>query len=499
MRFTRNTLPLLALFLICGYLYRREQIVRKFSFDVRSKHMPDSYHTFGASAKLRHKIKLIPPVDLRYGGVFLSEEFLSSSFAIDFTFKINSLTENSDGFVFWYTPEIPTFDSRSGRIHGVETNTRGFSIWVHRDQRRRRGTGWRVFAHYDDGKGFPLEKGKILPDNSCTFMLDPTKAPVKMRFEKVASQLKILITDDNAESDNLRSCMNTYISGIPNQGFFGFTSGNANGVLNDIDILKIVVADLEKSSLYLKTQENEPDDVYFSLSDEQEKVYEDDPLSAQDIFHMQRKDGEYSDVGNGINFETTDSQEEVLYKVYEQLYQFNINMKEMIEEARNQLTNPNSRLEETTIPNLMKDLKYTREALDYMAQGINTLDKSMNYIASGKYAEEEAQAQQQARIAPLQEADAVDRLNIKLTELERKFESQKGALEARIVDIKKQTQIHNKEMSNRVKRKADEIGKIATNEESNAFLPILFVSILLLVLFIYVNRKTQQSRKKHIL
>ncbi len=122
------------------YVYQQEQIIRRFSFDFNSKHLPDSYHTFGAAAKLKNKIKLIPAVDLRYGGVFINQKFRSSSFSVDFTYKMNSPTESSDGFVFWFSPELPEFETKSGRIHGVGKDTKGYSIWFHKDNRGKTGT-----------------------------------------------------------------------------------------------------------------------------------------------------------------------------------------------------------------------------------------------------------------------------------------------------------------------------------------------------------------------
>ena len=102
--------------------------------------MPDSYHTYGASTKLKNKIKLIPGVDYRYGGVFINQKFRSNAFSLDYTFKMNSETSVSDGFVFWFTPEIPVFEKGSQRIHGVGENTKGFSVWLHKYERGTVGT-----------------------------------------------------------------------------------------------------------------------------------------------------------------------------------------------------------------------------------------------------------------------------------------------------------------------------------------------------------------------
>ncbi|CAI2366268.1 unnamed protein product [Moneuplotes crassus] len=500
MKIVKTIILILSFFLICVYLYDKQMIIKRFSFDMESKHMPHAYHTFGASTKLKNKIKLIPEVDLRYGGVFLNQKYRSTSFSMDFTFKINSPTQSSDGFVFWFTPEIPTFDFKSGRIHGVEQKTSGFSIWLHKDERAREGTRWRLFGHYDAGKGVPLERGKILPENSCTFMIDPTRVPAKVRVEKIESQIKVFVIDDNSNSENWRSCITTRYNGIPKDGFFGFTSGNANGIRNDIDILKIIIADLDPNSPYVQFDDDKKTETrYFSLKDEEEKEYEDDPETANDIFHMKRKVSKYSEAGKGIQFLSSDSQEDVLYKVYEGLHQFNLNMKEMIKEARYKLMDPNSKVEETSVPNLMKDLTYTRDSIEYMGQSINNLNKTLNYLLSGQYAQDAARMQQTATYQVSAEEDVIDRLNVKLTELERKYESHKGTLETKIVNINRQTQIHNQEMKSRVQQKMSEIGNINSTQEGDGLFYILLASVVLLGIFIYINRKMQESKKKHIL
>lgn len=133
---------LVLLLLICIVKVKTENtVLSKFSFDSFVNPPPETYHTYGAAIIGKSKrIKLIPPVEYRYGGVFLTEKYRSNSFSLDYVFQLNSPTQVSDGFVFWYTPTLPKFDSNSGRIHGVEQDTRGFSVWLHKDERSQQGT-----------------------------------------------------------------------------------------------------------------------------------------------------------------------------------------------------------------------------------------------------------------------------------------------------------------------------------------------------------------------
>lgn len=143
-----------------------ELMLKMFSFDFKSQSNPKNFHTYGASIRLRNKIKLIPAVANRFGAFFANQEYKSSGFDIDFVFKFNSPSRTSDGFVFWYMPDPPTFSQNSGRIHGVGKETRGLAVWLHRDDRGR----WRLFGHYDPHGMEPLEQARVLPERSCTLV-----------------------------------------------------------------------------------------------------------------------------------------------------------------------------------------------------------------------------------------------------------------------------------------------------------------------------------------
>ena len=91
----------------------------------------------------------------------MNQKFRSSSFSVDMVFQIVSEDKDSDGFVIWFSPEVPKFGTGSKRIHGVNEEMNGFSLWIHKNQVGK----WRIFTNFDKGNQ-KIEKGRILPENS---------------------------------------------------------------------------------------------------------------------------------------------------------------------------------------------------------------------------------------------------------------------------------------------------------------------------------------------
>lgn len=136
-------------------------MIKRFSFDFENNIVPTAYHTYGAAVKIKNKIKLLPGVNERLGSVFMNQKFRTSSFAVDLIFQIVSEDKDSDGFVMWYSPEVPKVSADSKRIHGVNEEMKGLALWFHKNQVGK----WRIFSHYDQGNN-KIEDGKILPENS---------------------------------------------------------------------------------------------------------------------------------------------------------------------------------------------------------------------------------------------------------------------------------------------------------------------------------------------
>lgn len=402
---------------------------------------------------MKNKVKLIPSVADRYGAMFGAQTYRSNSFSIDYVFQMNSRIENSDGFVFWYTPELPEFQKGSGRIHGLRPETRGLGVWVHKNERGR----WRIFAHLDEGKGETLEQGHILPENSCTLILNPNAVPVKIRVEKIVSKLNIYVTDDSVKSENWRQCLSFHNSALNFHGYFGFTAGNGNNILNDIDITKVMVLDLDPNSIYLTETEGDAEVRFIDFRDEREKEFgEDEEPSvsdkAADIFHLKNKVNQFSEAGKGIKFEYSDTKEDTLYKIWEIMKVYNLNLAEMIKSLRkyqkDQSESNGELLDPANFQKLVEDLRYAQETVEFVGQNVHNMNGTLTFLTDP---EARRNSQKNKQYNPTDEiADLVLKLNARLGDLERKFLNTKVSHDQSVEKVNRETQKAKEQMTSTI-------------------------------------------------
>jgi hypothetical protein len=196
----------------------------------------------------------------------------------------------------------------------------------------------------------------------------------------MGSKITVLLTDDNANSENWRTCIDYNVQGINYQGYVGLTSGNYGVIKNDIDFYKIIVNDYDPNSPNIRFKDSASDIRYFSLHDEEEKENK-APNSAKDLFHMQRAKNQFSEAGKGVNFSNKDTQEEALFKLWETTHTYNIFMTDIIKTIKETQTyNPNE-----IRPNMLEDIKYTETTIEYIGQNLHQMNSTLNYLASGQY------------------------------------------------------------------------------------------------------------------
>ena len=428
-------------------------MLKYLSFDHESGNYPKAYYTFGAASKLKSKVKLIPSVADRYGAIFGAQAYRSNSFSIDYVFQMNSRDDNSDGFVFWYTPDLPEFQRGSGRIHGLKPETKGLGVWLHKNERGR----WRIFAHLDEGKGETLEQGHILPENSCTLILNPTAVPVKIRVEKIVSKLNIYVTDDSAKSENWRQCLSFHNSALSFHGYFGFTAGNGNNILNDIDILKVLIMDLDPNSIYLTDKEGSAEVRFIDFRDEREKEFGDDEepsLSdrAADIFHLKNKVSQFSEAGKGIKFDDRDSKEETLYKIWEIMKVYNLNLAEMIKSLRkfqkDQSDSNSELMDPANFQKLVEDLRYAQETVEFVGQNVHNMNGTLTFLTNPDSRKTPPQTRE---YNPTDEiADLITKLNARIGDLERRFRNNKISHEQSVENVNRETQKAKEQMTSTI-------------------------------------------------
>jgi hypothetical protein len=211
-------------------------------------------------------------------------------------------------------------------------------------------------------------------------VLDPTKQPVKIRFQKMGSKISVLLTDDNANTENWRTCINYSVQGINYQGYIGLTSGNYGVIKNDIDFYKIIVNDYDPNSPNIKFKDLDADVRYFSLHDEEEKENE-APKNAKDLFHMQKEKNQFSEAGKGVIFTNKDTQEEALFKLWETIRTYNIFMGDIIKTIKETQEDNSNEIR----PNMLEDIKYTETTIEYIGQNLHQMNSTLNFLGSGQY------------------------------------------------------------------------------------------------------------------
>lgn len=212
-------------------------------------------------------------------------------------------------------------------------------------------------------------------------MLDPTKQRVKIRFQRIGSKITVLLTDDNINSENWRTCLDFTIQGLNYQGYIGFTSGNYGVIKNDIDFYKLIAYDYDPKSPYVRFKDSAAEVRYFSLHDETEKEEAKPTEKAKDILHMKKTKSQFSEAGKGIIFTNKDTQEDAFFKLWETVYQYNIVMGEMIKTIKD-TSEDNSNVIK---PNMFEDLKFTEDTIEYIGQNVHQMNNTLNYLGSGSY------------------------------------------------------------------------------------------------------------------
>lgn len=406
--------------------------------------MPKTYHTFGAAMRLANKVKLIPAVENRYGGVFMNQKFRSNQFSADVIFKMNSPKQSSNGMVFWYLHRMPSFDTQSPRIHAISQDTNGLAIWLYKTEDNK----WRIFAHYDSGDGQVLETSKVYPSNSCTLVLDPTVVPVKIRVEKIMNKLSVFVTDDSADSNNWRNCVSFHNSKLNYHGYFGFTSGNLNGITNDIDIQSFRISDLSPSSVYLSKDNRDAEIGYIDFKDAQEE-----PKKAKDILHNNkvRMESKYAEVMKAIEFADDDDTELLLFKFWETIRMYNINLGSMVRTLRNYEREKSEIFEQTgedkNLPQLTQDLKNAQDSIETIGNSMMYINDTLTFLSS-EVEDIQTPISDQEYDYTSELIQLVNNLNTRLDGLENKMRTHKDSSKEFTRRVTQQSQEQKEKMGN---------------------------------------------------
>ena len=138
--YTNTILVLLMNMISINCLYRHK--IEPFSFDIQKFEYPLEWNKVGTTVALKDTIKLIPKVEDRYGGLFMSQPAETDQFEMIYSVVINnnknSITKKADhgieiddieGLVLWYLNTQPSIgDYRSS--FGYRGDYTGLGLYV---------------------------------------------------------------------------------------------------------------------------------------------------------------------------------------------------------------------------------------------------------------------------------------------------------------------------------------------------------------------------------
>jgi hypothetical protein len=143
--------------------------IEPFSFDLRKFEYPLEYHKWGTAVALRKTIKLLPKVENRYGGLWLSQPVETNMFEMAYRVIVsNSMNtaarkgridegllqqiDDIEGFALWYLNHEPReTDMRAAFGFKADYNGVGVYMFKHRGN-------WRMMSIYNQGlEGLTVE------------------------------------------------------------------------------------------------------------------------------------------------------------------------------------------------------------------------------------------------------------------------------------------------------------------------------------------------------
>ena len=384
----------------------------------------------------------------------------------------------------------------SGRIHGVNQDTNGLGIRLYKTENNK----WRVFAHNDRGEGNNLENASVRPDNSWTLMLNPTKVETKLRVKKLGNKLSIFVTDDNAKSQNWRSWVMFHNEFLNYQGYLGFTAGNTNNILNDIDILSIMIYDNDPNSPYTTNDVvNSAEVRYVDFRNKPNSG----PTTAKDILHTQSNSSNVT-AQQIVEFKLQDNKEQLLLKAWETLHIYNLNMANLIKTLRRFDKDKMELLKQSTedkrLLSVIQNLQQVKIAIDMIGNSLVSVNDTVTFLSSEVKDVKSNMSKEEYDITQ-NLVSMISNLNFKIDSLQTKMQSHESNFHVEISQLGEQTNQLKKDMSaimiDALNNQSQQIDQKVSNEGS--YWTYLFVIALVVGLTFLIKMKIQSEAKKHIL
>jgi len=243
----------------------------------------------------------------------------------------------------------------------------------------------------------------------------------------------MFVTDDNELSENWRQCFSFHSPEFNYEGYFGFTAGNSVNKVNDIDFKRVAVFDLDKNSIYSMDGGSGINikKIDFREDAEIERAKQ-NPNTSNDIFHLKKKVSRYTSVGSSIHIEESDDLEKTMFKMWEIIRLYNVNIGDMIDTLKKHQDDEG--LEDDFVLNpenhdkLFADLQYSQNTIEFMGQNLHMMNSSLEFYSPEKIKE---RAKEPYEAQPASKS-AVDEINSIINELTLKIQTIDGRVNSYI-------------------------------------------------------------------
>ena len=288
---------------------------------------------------------------------------------------------------------------------------------------------------------------------------------------------------------------------ISYEGYIGFTSGNTNHILNDIDILSLTITDHDPQSFYFKKEaglvfeDNHAEYVFFPMGI---------PSTSGDILHTKHKVNKLQTSMKLIEFANQDNNEQILFKMWETLHIFNLNLSNLINTLRkfeeDRLKVLKQWIDENQLEFMSQNLIESRASLELINNAMRSLNDTVTFLST--------QVEDIKSELTREEMDITNNLikmikgiNQKLDGLQSKMQAHESYSQLLITKYNKQGNQLMSDMSNimvnALNIQSQEIGQKISNENSYWF--YIFIILLIFGITYLMKRKIQQDSKQHIL
>lgn len=284
------------------------------------------------------------------------------------------------------------------------------------------------------------------------------------------------------------------------QGYLGFTAGNTNNILNDIDILSIMIYDNDPNSPYTTNDVvNSAEVRYVDFRNEPNSG----PTTAKDILHTQSNSNNVT-AQQIVEFKLQDNKEQLLLKAWETLRIYNLNMANLIKTLRrfdkDKMELIKQSTEDKRLLSVIQNLQQAKIAIDMIGNSLVSVNDTVTFLSSEVKDVKSNMSKEEYDITQ-NLVSMISNLNFKIDSLQSKMQSHESYSQSYISQLGEQSNQLKKDMSaimiDALNNQSQQIGQKVSNEGS--YWTYLFVIALVVGLTFLMRRKIQSEAKKHIL